>query len=355
MLRGHGAVCLKYFLGELVNREGPGMICVYGFLKRMCLMMKRKFELYPAGCRLLGVLLLVAAPAVAAAGEIREKKVGLGLEGGWSLLTRGGYVHQMDTDIDNGGSFSVNRFFVQGGPAYVFDKGAQISLAAGYGFDSYDFSANTGLGDGKPWEDIHSLRFSIPLRWKMNKRWTGFVSPTVRFVGEEGAGFKDSITGGGFTGFSFRYSDRLTIGPGVGVLTRLEESARVIPVLIIDWKITDTLSLNTGQGIGATLGPGLTLNWRPSRAWSFSVGGRSESLRFRLDENGAAARGVGSDSSFPVFGGIEYSFTPMVRIAVLGGVAFDGELRLEDENGHTIIEENYDPTGFLGFAFNARF
>jgi hypothetical protein len=339
-------------LEELVNKEGPGMIFMYGFLKQMCRMMKRKFEFSPAACMILGGLLLVAAPA---AGEIREKNAGLDLKGGWSLLTRGGYVHQMDADIDSGGSFSVNRFFVQGGPAYVFDRGAQISLAVGYGFDSYDFSTDTGLGGGKPWDDIHTLRFSIPLRWKMSERWTGFVSPTVRFAGEEGAEVNDSITGGGFIGFSFQFSDRLTIGPGVGVLTRLEESARVIPVLIIDWEITDTLSLNTGRGIGATLGPGLTLNWRPSRVWSFSVGGRSESLRFRLDENGAAANGVGSDSSFAVFGGIEYSLTPRVRIAVLGGAALDGELRLEDENGHTIIEENHDPTGLLGFAFSARF
>ncbi len=317
--------------------------------------MKRKFEFAPAGYLLLGLLILVAAPAGSAAGEIREKNVGPDLKSGWSLLTRGGYVHQMDADIDSGGSFSVNRFFVQGGPAYGFDKGAQISLAVGYGFDGYDFSGDAGLGGKKPWDDIHTLRFSAPLRWEMNERWTGFVSPTVRFAGEAGAEFDDAITGGGFTGVSFRFSDRLTIGPGVGVLTRLEDSVQVIPVLIIDWKITDTLSLNTGRGIGATLGPGLTLNWRPSRAWSFTVGGRSESLRFRLDENGTAANGVGSDRSFPVFGGIEYSFSPMVRISVLGGAAFGGELRLEDEDGHEITEEDYDPTGLLGVAFSARF
>lgn len=304
---------------------------------------------------IISLFLLIAVPTIAKAGKISERNAGLASKIGWSVFTRGGYVHQMDTDIDNGGSFSVNRFFVQGGPTYVSDKGTSISLAVGYGFDGYNFSGNTGFGGRNPWEDIHSLRFSIPLRWKINEQWTGFVSPTIRFTGEKEADFDNALTGGGFAGFSYRYGDRLTIGPGVAVLTQLEDSTRVIPILIINWKITDTLSLNTGRGIGATLGPGLTFDWRPSRAWSFSIGGRYERLRFRLDEEGTVPNGIGDDRSFPIFGGIVYSFTPMVRIGVLGGVEVGGELRLEDENGNTIIKENHDPAGFLGITFSARF
>jgi hypothetical protein len=97
----------------------------------------------------------------------------------------------------------------------------------------------------------------------------GIRLPHVRFTGEKEADFDNALTGGGFAGFFYRYGDRLTIGPGIGVLTQLEDSPRVIPILIINWKITDTLSLNTGRGIGATLGPGLTFDWRPSRVWFF--------------------------------------------------------------------------------------
>jgi hypothetical protein len=133
---------------------------------------------------IISLFLLIAVPTIAKAGKISERNAGLASKIGWSVFTRGGYVHQMDTDIDNGGSFSVNRFFVQGGPTYVSDKGTSISLAVGYGFDGYNFSGNTGFGGRNPWEDIHSLRFSIPLRWKINEQWAGFVSPTIRFTGE---------------------------------------------------------------------------------------------------------------------------------------------------------------------------
>ena len=317
--------------------------------------MKGKINFNPTCGMIISLFLLIAVTTIAEAGKISERNAGPASKIGWSVFTRGGYVHQMDTDIDNGGSFSVNRFFVQGGPSYVSDKGTSISLAVGYGLDGYNFSGNTGFGGRNPWEDIHSLRFSIPLRWKINEQWAGFVSPTIRFAGEKEADFDNALTGGGFAGFSYRYSDSLTIGPGIGVLTQLEDSTRVIPILIINWKITDTLSLNTGRGIGATLGPGLTFDWRPSRVWSFSIGGRYERLRFRLDEEGTVPNGIGDDLSFPIFGGIAYSFTPMIRIGVLGGVEVGGELRLEDENGNTIIKENHDPAGFLGITFSARF
>ena len=317
--------------------------------------LKRIIAYAPVCLVLSFLLILIAFPTFADDKETRETSVRPGPKVGWSVFSRGGFVHQFDTDIDNGGSFSVNRLFIQGGPTYTTTGGTSVSLAVGYGLDDYDFSGNAGFGGRQPWEDIRTLRFSIPVRWQVSEKWTGFAAPSLRFTGENGADFNDSMTGGVFAGFSYRYGDRLSIGPGIGVLTQLEDSTRVIPILVINWKITDTLSLSTGQGTGATLGPGLTLAWNPDRAWSFSIGGRYERLRFRLDDDGTVPNGIGDDRSFPIFGGIEYSFTPRFRISAVGGVEVGGELRLEDEDGNTIIEEDHDPAGFLGVAFSARF
>lgn len=261
----------------------------------------------------------------------------------------------MDADMDGGGSFSVNRFFVQTGPTYTSGSGSSLSLAVGYGFDGYDFSEPTAFGNQQPWDDVHSFRLSAPFRWEVNEKWMGFISPTLRFTGAQGADLNDALTGGGFAAFSYRYSKRLTIGPGVGILTQLEDNTQIIPILAIRWKITDTLSLQTGRGVGATLGPGLTLAWRPNREWSLSIGGRYEKLRFRLDDDGIAPGGIGEDRSFPIFAGIEYWFNEKNRISLVGGIEVGGELRLEDSDGGTILEENYDSAGFFGIAFNAKF
>ncbi len=287
--------------------------------------------------------------------EVYKKSLDRTERAEYSAFAWGGFVHQMDTDIDGGGSFSVNRFFIQAGPSYAFGKESSISLAFGYGLYSYNFSDPSALGIQSPWEDVHSLSLSIPWRWKINEKWTGFMAPTLRYTGENGVDLNDALTGGGFAAFSYRYSDRLSIGPGLAILTQIEDDTQIIPIMAIQWKITNTLSLETGSGLGATLGPGLMLSWRPNPEWSLSLGGRYEKLRFRLDDDGSIPGGIGEDRSFPIFAGIEYWFNPKTRISLIGGLEVGGELSLEGDDGETIVEKDYDSAGFLGMAFSVRF
>ncbi len=301
------------------------------------------------------LLILSPLPAIGSASEAQGVRKGRGPEPGWSTFVRGGYVHQFDTDIDDGGSFTADRLFIQGGVTYAPGYRRSVSFAVGYGLDDYDFSGDTGFAALRPWENINAYRVSMPVRWGFDKAWTVFAIPTLRFVAESGAELEDSMQGGGFAGISYRFGDRLTIGPGIGVMSEIEDSATVFPVLIVKWKITDRLSLETGRGLGATLGPGLVLGWKASDNLAFSIGGRYEKLRFRLDEKGIAPKGVGQDRSFPVFGGVSYRFSRQAQLSLFGGAEFGGELSLEDENGGPIAKENYGAAGFGGVAFNFLF
>ena len=271
----------------------------------------------------------------------------------WSPNIRGGYVHQFDSDLGDS-SFEIDRFFVQGGVSYSAGPRRRISFAVGAGQDKYDFSGDLGNGN-EPWDRIDQLRFSIPVTWGIDEQWTVFAIPTLRFYGESGASSGDSATGGALVAASYRINDRLTLGPGIGVLSRLEDSASVFPLLIVDWKITDRLSLETGRGLAATQGPGLNFNYRLSDAWNLGLGGRYESLRFRLDDKGVAADGVGEDRSIPLYLNATYSRSRDLRLSVVAGVELDGEIRLEDEDGKRISKESYDAAPFLGVTFSARF
>ena len=273
---------------------------------------------------------------------------------GWSTYIQGGTLHQFDADMDDGSQFSVNRYFVQAGLTYAMDPQKSVSLALGYGLDDYDFSGNSNFAEPDPWGNVHSMRLSLPVRWGLDREWTLFFVPTVRVASESGASLSDSLFGGGFAGFTYRISDRLTIGPGIGVLRQIEDSS-VFPVLLIQWKITDELTLQTGRGLGATQGPGLTLSWAPVRNWSFGISGRYEKLRFRLDNDGPAPQGIGDDRAFPLLGGITYNFSMDAQVSLVGGVDLGGELRLEDENGNLITEESHDPVPVLGVSFRFRF
>ncbi len=272
----------------------------------------------------------------------------------WTPYARGGYVHQFDTDLDGGGKFDIDRLFVQGGVSYSFGPRRRISVSVGAGRDQYDFSGNPGLAE-QPWDRVDQLRFSIPVTWAFDEQWTVFAIPTLRFYGESGADTGDSASGGALAGVSYRVSDNLTIGPGIGVISQLEDSVSIFPILIVDWKITNRLSLETGRGLGATQGPGLDFKYRLSDAWSLGLGGRYESQRFRLDDKGPAPEGVGGDRSIPVYLSATYSRGRDLQISAIAGVEFDGELRLEDSNGRLIRRDNYESAPFLGGTFNFRF
>lgn len=297
---------------------------------------------------------LLLVPVMSGAEELKEKPSRPGFQPGWSQFVRGGAVYQFDTDLDEGGSYNASRFTIQAGTGYAWDPRTQVSLALGYSYDGYSFSRGAGIADRDPWENIHSLSLGLPMRKSFGEDWSGFLIPSIRSSGESGATFDDSITGGVLTGFAYKFGDRLTIGPGIGVISQLEESASVFPVLIINWKITDKLSLDTGRGLGATLGPGLTLNYQANRKWNLAIGGRYEKLRFRLDEDGNVPSGVGEDTSFPLFASASYSINPKAQVSLVGGIEFGGELSIEDSDGNRIRKESYDPGGFLGFTFRVR-
>lgn len=274
----------------------------------------------------------------------------------WSIFIRGGYVYQFDTDIDNSnGSFTTDRFFVQPGIMYSPDYKRSYSVAFGYGYNGYNFSGEKGFSSLHPWSDIHTFRLSAPIRFTKGQNWSFFIAPTIRITGESGADLKDSLSGGVFAGFAYRINERLTLGPGVGLISQIEDDASIFPVLIINWKITDVLSLETGRGVGATLGPGISIKWQMSEQWNLTLGGRYEKLRFRLDDSAETPNGIGQDESFPIFGGITYNINSSASLSLIGGFETSGELQLEDKDGNVLEEQDYESAAFGGFSFYYRF
>ena len=277
-------------------------------------------------------------------------------ESKWFTLIQGGFLYQFESDLDNSnGCFTADRFFIQPEIRYSPDRTISYSLSFGYGYDGYNFKGDEGFGSLSPWSDIHSFRLSAPIRYSKGSNWSFFIAPTIRITGESGVDLNDSFTGGIFTGFAYRINERLTIGPGVGFISQIEDDASIFPVLIINWKITDTLSLETGRGLGATLGPGISIKWQISEQWNLTLGGRYEKLRFRLDDRAETPNGIGQDESFPIFSGITYNINSSARLSLIGGFETSGELQLEDQNGNVLNEQDYESAAFGGFSFYYRF
>lgn len=268
----------------------------------------------------------------------------------------GGLAFQGSSDLtDTGGSFSVNRWFASMGLTYSWNMRNSIGLTVGGGSANYDFDESTGMGGGSPWEEIEETRISLIGRFGFGDTGTIFLIPTARYNGENKSDTSEGRTYGLMAAAAWRLSPELTIGPGFGVFSRLEDGARVFPILVIDWKISDRWKLATGGGLAASQGPGLTLSYQLSNSWSLGMTSRYEDLEFRLVEDGTTPGGVGRDQSIPVVLSAAWEPNKTVKLGMFAGFEFAGKLKLKDANGDLISESSYDPAAIFGGTFELHF
>lgn len=298
---------------------------------------------------------LLAVPSLLAASEAAENK-GVDFPR-WTSAVRGGAVYQFDASLDDGGEYESGRYNLSISHGYSTSYRDGVSLGLSYSYDDYSFSggAPQSIAGQSPWDKVHTLSLSAPVRKSFGDRWSGFFIPSVRSTGESSAQFSRTVTGGVFGGASYTVGPNLTLGPGIGIVTQLEESATVFPVLIVDWKITKKISLETGRGLAATLGPGLTLNYQATPQYRFGFGGRYEKLRFRLDKNGDVPGGIGEETSIPIFASCTYAPSRKTSLSLVSGVELDPTLKVENSKGYTLSEESGESGIFAGLTFSKRF
>ena len=142
----------------------------------------------------------------------------------WIFSIEGGAAHQSTADLkDSDGDFELDRWFVSAGVTYAWDLRNSVGFTVGGGRSDYVFGEQTDFGGGNPWGEIEDARASFTARFKFSKTGTAILIPTVRFNGETGADSGDSRTMGLFAGAAWRINEGLTIGPGIGVFSKLED------------------------------------------------------------------------------------------------------------------------------------
>jgi outer membrane scaffolding protein for murein synthesis (MipA/OmpV family) len=292
------------------------------------------------------IALLYAMPATA-----QQPK-----NGPWYFTIDGAGAHQSEADLkDSTGGFTEDRWFVSARVDYVWDRRTSLGISVGGGQSNYDFNDETGFGGGEPWNKVDDMRVSLSGRFGFGETGSVFIVPTLRFNGEKDASSSDSSTWGLFAAATWKLSDTLTIGPGIGIFSRLEDSTKFFPILAIDWDISDRWNLSTGRGLASSQGPGLTLSYELNDDWSFGLTGRYESVEFRLDDEGPQAGGVGRDQSMPLVFSARVTPTRNFNVSVFTGLEFGGKLKLKNAAGDVVEESDYDPAVLFGAAFEYRF
>jgi hypothetical protein len=269
-------------------------------------------------------------------------------DSGWRTTMTAAYAWQGESDLNDDGKFSVDRGVLQMKFSKRTGKRWFTGFSLGYEEDYYKFSSTSA----SPWDDIRTLQMGVSLRYLASEKWSIFGLPLLRFSAERGTDLSEGRELGLITGASYKFSDTLTLGPGFGIISGIGGEEDFFPILLIDWKLTDSLSLETGRGLAASRGPGLTLNWKPAKQWKFAVAARYEKSRFRLADR---ADSIGEDKSVPVVLSATWNYKRKVSLSALAGFETSGKLSVEGQDGNRINQLSYETAPIAGIIASYSF
>lgn len=282
----------------------------------------------------------------------------------WRFTFGGGYTYRFDTSLDEGGGDFSNSALTGGLNASTdINRDLSLTLRVNFGVSDYSFSNGSGgINDFaalEPWNTIHAIAFGGAASWTVTDQWSLFGGPIFQFARESDADWADSFTAGVIAGATYAVHDQLVIGLGVGIISQIEDSIRFFPIPIIEWGINDNFRISSRGASGGRTSiefSGVEMIWMTdSKQWEFALGGGVSSLRFRLDDDGVAPNGVGSDESTPIWLRAGFRPTKNIMIEALAGIGFGGELSLDDENGDSVADSDYDSPLFVGLFGSIKF
>lgn len=273
----------------------------------------------------------------------------------WTVRVNTNAEHMFNTDIDGGGQFNITRLGINHDGTFQATQRLRITFSGSYNYYNYDFSGSQGLAGLRPWRNINISNNSMRVSYAVTQNWGVFAMPIISYGAESNAPFWDSFTIGGMAGVSYRFGEKLVIGIGGFVGSRLEDSVIGYPIGFFDWKITERLRLSTlASGARNDFGPKAELSYDVGGGFKIASSVGFEFNRFRLDKEGNFPRGIGDFKALPVMGRASYDVNKYLTLNGYGGVLFSGSLELEDNNGKRIQKEDYDPAPFLGASITIR-
>jgi hypothetical protein len=301
----------------------------------------RCFSAQSATCAATVFALLLLAPGASGAAQA------------WRSTVSVTPVWQGSADIDNGGDFETTGIAFRAGTSFAFGEGHRAGFSLQYDQLDYDFSERTAFGNA-PWGDVERFGFSVPLLFNGTGGWSYSVTPSVETSREKGADSSESMVYGGIVGATRAFAPDQRLGFGVGVFDQFDET-RVIPILIVNWRLNERWSLVNPLPAGPVGPAGLELDYRFDNGSRLGLGAAYRSLKFRLSESGPVPGGVGEQRGVPVFLRWTANLSKQASVVLYAGAIVGGELRVEDSEGNKVGGESFDPAPLLGATFRMQF
>jgi len=263
-------------------------------------------------------------------------------------------LYHVESGLDAGGEAGFAGVFTTLGGSWTLAEGASLGLRLAFDYEDWRFDQPQGFGGFAPWNNLYRLGLSLPYNYATGGGWVWGLTPTLMYSGESGADFSKALEYGATISLARKLRPDLTLGLGFGAYERIEET-KVFPFLIVNWNITDRLRLTNPFPAGPAGPAGLELAYRLDGGWEAGLGATYRSYRQRLDEGGPFPDGVGENSYIPLYVHIGRNLTDGIKLRFYAGATLSGQLRVEDEDGDRLYEDDQDPAAMLGLALIGRF
>lgn len=263
-------------------------------------------------------------------------------------------LNQFDTGMDGGGSFSWADASGSLRVLHQFTPTVSAGVSAEYAYQKWNWSNPAAFGSRQPWGAINTTKLGLSFGYAPSPDLRFMIAPSVEWAGETGVGTADSAIYGALLTATKTFSPDLTLGIGAGVYRELDET-RAFPFLLVNWKISDQWTLKNPLPAGPAGGAGLELQYSPNDRWAFGLGGAWRNYRFRLNDSGPFAGGIGQNRLIPVFARVSYAFTPTTSLDFYAVAMFAGNVQAQSADKMTTLNTGYS-TGFgLAVNFSHRF
>jgi hypothetical protein len=263
-------------------------------------------------------------------------------------------VNQFKTDMNSGGSFDWYDANVRLGVNTQFTPNWGGGVFVEYGYQHWSWNNPQAFGSQAPWEGISTPQLGFSVSYSPSAAWRLSVSPSVEWSAETGVGTAGASTYGAVFLGTYTASPTLTLGLGAGVFRQINEN-KVFPFIAVNWRITDNWTLSNPLPAGPAGGAGLELSYKIDEQWTIGAGGAYRSYRFRLNDSGPYAGGIGQNRLIPVFARVSYQFAPSTRIDLYGVASTGGNVQAQSADGTQTVNSNYNTGVGLGLNLSHRF
>lgn len=263
-------------------------------------------------------------------------------------------INQFKTGMNAGGHFDWYDATASVRLNHQFSSRWGGGLLAEYGYQRWSWYDPVAFGGQNPWQSIEIPQLGFSVTYSPTPSWRFTVSPSIEWAAESGVGTSDASTYGAVLLATHTVSRGLTLGVGAGVFRQIDEN-RVFPFLAVNWQITNRLALRNPLPAGPAGGAGLELTYQFDDKWNFGVGGAYRSYRFRLNDSGPFAGGIGQNRLIPIFARVSYQLLPGTRIDLYGVASTGGNVQARSADGIQTLNSDYKTGLGLGLNLSHRF